>query len=228
MSITIGITDTESSYENYHSWIQESDTNSTIIKLSPATVHLIGNCKGIILSGGVDTHPSFYNNKRLNYPLAPREFNMERDKFELSVFEYSQTNNIPVLAICRGMQLVNIALGGDMIQDIEETNRTDHRKINNKDRIHAITVQKNSLLHSITQSEYGNVNSAHHQALGNIAEDLKVTAVSHDGVAECIEWKDATGKPFLLGVQWHPERFTDELSNSPFSKNIRDYFFKRL
>lgn len=228
MPTTIGITDTESSYQNYPSWINSYDSNIILLKLSPATAHLIPNCNGVILTGGVDTHPSFYNNKRLNYPLAPQKFNVERDKFELALFNYCQTNNIPMLAICRGMQLVNIALGGDMIQDIEETNRTSHRKINNKDRVHDITVQKDSLLYSITQCEQGKVNSAHHQALGNIAPDLKVTAVSNEGIAECIEWKNNSAKPFLLGVQWHPERFKDELHNSPFSKNIREYFIKSL
>ncbi len=224
MHLTIGVTGTEARYSNYPIWIKGSDADIEIIQLVPANVGDLEKCDGIVLSGGIDTHPTFYKNERINYPLAPKEFNVLRDEFELSVFKYSLEKNIPVLAICRGMQLVNVALGGDLIQDIEESGKENHRRHGDMDGMHEITVVKNSLLHEITGCESGIINSAHHQALGKIANDLKVTAFSIDGIAEAVEWENKEGKPFLLCVQWHPERLAQEQKDNPFTCNIRKQF----
>jgi putative glutamine amidotransferase len=225
MQLTIGITETEARYSNYPEWIKGSDAEIEIIKLTPLNFDELNNCDGIVLSGGIDTHPVFYKSDRLNYPLAPSQFNMDRDEFELSVWNYAQLKHIPVLAICRGMQLVNIALGGDLIQDIEETGKQDHRRHADKDGIHSIQVNRNSFLYEITQSETGTINSAHHQALGRIAQDLLVTAVSPDGIAEAAEWKNKNNKSFLLCVQWHPERLAQEQPTNPFTTKIKESFF---
>lgn len=226
MSLVIGITDTEARYENYPLWIKDNDASIEIIRLTPDNKHLLPSCDGIVLSGGVDTHPSFYKNNRLNYPLAPCEFNIARDKFELAVFDYTQQNNTPVLAICRGMQLVNIALGGDMIQDIEEVGKQNHRRMENADTIHEITIGKATLLYKITGIEKGIINSAHHQALGKISEELIVTGYSPDGIPESAERKDAQKHSFLLCVQWHPERLAQEQPENAFTKNIRTAFIQ--
>lgn len=228
MSLLIGITDTEARYANYPSWIQGNDPNIEIIKLTPENSGDLKRCDGIVLSGGIDTHPSFYGSQRLNYPLAPSPFNEARDVFELSVLKYAQENNIPVLGVCRGMQLVNIALGGDMIQDIEESGKSDHRRHGNLDGIHQIEVVKDSLLYTITGCEKGTINSAHHQALGKIADSLRVTGLSPDGIAESTEWKEPEGKPFLLCVQWHPERLAQQQPDNPFAKAIREQFIKAV
>jgi putative glutamine amidotransferase len=228
MQLTIGITATEARYENYPQWIKGGDVNITVIQLSSETAGELNKCDGIILSGGVDTHPSFYGSKRLDYPLAPDTFNIERDTFELAVFNYSQKNAIPVLAICRGMQLINIALGGDLVQDIQESGKLDHRRHGGKDGEHEINVIKNSMLYTITGCEKGIVNSAHHQALGKIAPALQVTAFSADGVAESAEWKETVNKSFLLCVQWHPERLAQEQPDNPFTKTIREQFLKAV
>ncbi len=228
MSLVIGITDTEARYPNYPLWIKGDDATIEIIKLSSENRDHLKKCDGIVLSGGVDTHPSFYGSQRLDYPLAPDTFNEARDAFELAVFKYSQENKIPVLAVCRGMQLVNIALGGNMIQDIEESGKKDHRRHGNLDGMHEIAVVKNSLLHSITGSEKGIINSAHHQALGKIADALKVTGLSPDGIAESTEWENNEGKSFLLCVQWHPERLAQQQPENPFAKNIRSEFLKAI
>ncbi|MES2591910.1 MAG: gamma-glutamyl-gamma-aminobutyrate hydrolase family protein [Bacteroidota bacterium] len=228
MHTTIGITDTEARYSNYPLWIKGNDADIEIIQLFPSNIKDLEKCDGIVLSGGVDTHPIFYKNNRLDYPLAPSEFNVARDEFELNVFNYSQKNNVPVLAVCRGMQLVNIALGGDLIQDIEESGKLDHRRHNEKDGWHEIDVEKNTLLFEITGTEKGEINSAHHQALGRIASDLKVSAISPEGIPEAAEWKDKTGKPFLLCVQWHPERLAQEHPDNPFTRAIRDSFLKAV
>lgn len=228
MHLTIGITDTEARYINYPLWIKGNNKNIDIIKLSPENNNDLDKCDGVVLSGGIDTHPSFYGNPRTDYPLAPKEFNIQRDEFELAVFKHTQQKNIPVLAICRGMQLVNIALGGNMLQDIEESGKPDHRRHGEIDGIHEISVVRNSLLYTITGCNKGIVNSAHHQALDKIADDLKVTSLSPDGIAESTEWKNAEGKAFLLCVQWHPERLAQQQPNNPFTLTIREQFLKAV
>lgn len=223
MHLTIGITDTEARYSNYPLWIKGDDSNIEIIQLFPANFNELEKCDGIVLSGGIDSHPKFYKNERLNYPLAPREFNVARDEFELKVFKYSQEKNIPILAVCRGMQLVNIALGGDMIQDIEESGKLDHRR-HEEDGVHEISVVKDSLFYEIIGAEKCMINSAHHQALNSIANDLKVTAFSPDGIAEATEWKNKEGKPFLICVQFHPERLAQSQEGNSIANNIRKQF----
>jgi putative glutamine amidotransferase len=228
MKIIIGITASEARYENYPLWMKGSDEDIDVIKLSQENAKDIKKCDGIVLSGGIDTHPKFYSNPRTDYPLAPEKFDVARDEFELSVFEYAQEKTIPVLAICRGMQLVNVALGGNLIQDIEEQHKNNHRRIGFVDGIHEIAVNPNSLLHQITGVENGMINSAHHQGLDKIANNLAANSYSVDGIVEGIEWKIKEHKPFLLGVQWHPERLAQTEPENPFAKNIRLQFLKAV
>ncbi len=226
--MTIGITNTDSRYENYPFWIAGNNPAITVIQLTPLNEGELVKCHGIILSGGIDTHPRFYNNELLDYPNAPIVFNEARDEFELKVFHYALETKLPVLAICRGMQLVNIALGGDLIQDIEAAGKNDHRRQEDVDGMHDIRVVENSLLHEITCDYEGIINSAHHQALGAVAPELAVNAWSVDGIAEGAEWKDKAGKPFMLCVQWHPERLAILQPENPFTKNIRKKFLEAV
>ncbi len=228
MHLIIGITDTSSHYSNYPQWIKGNNPFIKILQLKQTNLNDLKLCDGIILSGGIDTHPCFYNNRRIDYPNAPKEFDIARDEFELQVFKYAQLNNIPILAICRGMQLVNIALGGNLIQDIEEGGKTNHRREGETDGAHQIKVRRDSLLYEITQTENGIINSAHHQAVNYIASDLIISAYSHDGIAEAAEWKNKENKPFLLCVQWHPERLEKTNERNPFSFNIKEEFLKAV
>ena len=224
--IKIGITDTESNYENYSRWIKNNNATIQIIKLHWKKYPLnelwrtIKECNGIVLTGGIDVHPKFYDNFNLDFNNKYR-FNEERDMFEIRVFETAMSYNLPVLGICRGHQLINIALGGNLIQDLEENGYKNHRKHNNRDRIHGINVLKNTLLANITQVVNDKINSSHHQGIDVISDELIVSAYSPDFVIEAAEWKDKSDKPWLLLVQWHPERMKPD---SPFSKNIRERF----
>lgn len=227
--ITIGITETEANFKYYAPWIKGDDPDIEIIVLSYKSLNLdtLDKCHGIVLSGGVDWHPKFYNNPRTDYPLAGN-FIEERDEFELSVFEYARQYQLPVLAICRGMQLVNIALGGDLIQDLEEYGKNNHRRMNGEDGLHRVRVQSGSLLQHIVQVQEGTVNSAHHQALGRLADELTASASSDDDMAEAVEYKLKKDKGFLLCVQWHPERLDAQKGSLAFSKNIRDAFVQAV
>src|SRR4051812_5589994 len=100
MPITIGITATASGYENYPEWIMAGDDSIEVIQLNPGDFAELQKCHGIVLSGGLDSHPKFYKNERLDYPNAPAKFDELRDEFEIGVFEYSLQRKLPVLAIC--------------------------------------------------------------------------------------------------------------------------------
>lgn len=228
MQTTIGITDTEAHYANYPRWIIGGDSNIKVIHLTCDNQDDLKKCEGLVLSGGVDSHPRFYGSENISYPNAPQNFNEKRDEFELKVFRIACDRKIPVLAICRGMQLVNIALSGDMLQDLQASGKDNHRKLNGKDGIHSIAIEKDSLLYQITNNQSGTVNSAHHQGLDKIADELAVNAWSSDGVAEGIEWKNKEGKTFLLGVQWHPERLGDLQPGNPLSPGVREMFLKAI
>lgn len=227
--IIIGITHSETRGENYAQWIKGNDDRIEIIDLSCDKENWdeIEDCDGIVLTGGVDTHPRFYGNERTDYPNKPEQWNEKRDEFEMHVFETALNFDHPVLAICRGMQLVNVALGGDLIQDLQEAGKNDHRRHGDQDEHHAVEVKNNSLLYQITGASSGQINTAHHQGAGTVSDELMVSATAPDGVIEALEWKEKEGEPWMLCVQWHPERMEDKDSN-PFSKNIREKFLEEV
>lgn len=229
----VGITFTESRWENYPKWIKSNDDNIEIIELhwekhdKEEVWDLVEECDGIVLTGGVDIHPKYYDNPRLEFPNGDGVFNEERDEFEMHVFETAMNFNVPVLAICRGHQLVNVALGGKLMQDLEEGGNKDHRRHGETDGEHEIKIITQSLLAEIAGVTSGTVNSAHHQGISVMADELIASAYSPDNVIEAAEWRDKTGKPWLLCVQWHPERMKDKDTN-PLSKNIREEFLKAI
>ena len=224
--ITIGVTHSEARYENYPKWIKGDDADIEIIELSAENQNWdeIEDCDGILLTGGIDMHPQFYDSANLKYPFAPDAFNEKRDEFEMHVFETALNLEHPILAICRGHQLVNVSLGGNMIQDLGAGN--DIHKRGEEDKQHDIKTEPSTLLQQIS-GDTGHINSAHHQAILELSDELMANSYSPDGVIEGAEWKEKEDKPWLLTVQWHPERIADKETN-PFSKNIREAFIKAV
>lgn len=229
--IKIGVTFSETRYENYPRWIKGDDDTVEIVELHwekhelDEVWDMIEDCDGIVLTGGVDMHPRFYENERLDFPNGDGVFNEERDEFEMHVFETALNFNHPVLAICRGLQLVNVALGGSLIQDLEEAGNKDHRRHNDVDGQHEAEVVKDSLLSQVAGQVKGEINSAHHQALGVVSDELMVNCYSPDHVIEGAEWKNKEGEPWMLCVQWHPERMP---ADNPLSKNVREKFLEEV
>ncbi|HOZ77589.1 MAG TPA: gamma-glutamyl-gamma-aminobutyrate hydrolase family protein [Ferruginibacter sp.] len=227
--ISIGLTYTgnEAKHLNYVNWLKGSD-NIEVIRLSVEDNNLekLFAADAIVLSGGIDAHPKNYGSSITSYPNAPEKFNEERDDFETAVFKTAVQQQLPVLAICRGMQLVNCILGGDLIQDLGEEKNELHR-LTDIGKKHSILIEPGSLLYHITQTEKDTADSAHHQCINHLGKDLLINARSDDGMIEGIEWADKEGKAFFLGVQWHPERmYLQQLDTSTLSKNIREYFLK--
>ena len=231
MKIGLTYTGSEEKHQNYINWLIGYDTysNIDIITLSPElnNAYLLKSLDGLVLSGGVDTYPPLYNGE-LGYPNAPDVYDEKRDAFEIALFKESQLLQLPVLGVCRGMQLINCILGGNLIQDIGDNKNNIHRFEKN-DKAHGVVTEKDSLLFSITGLERSVVNSAHHQALNRLGEGLMINCLSDDGIIEGIEWMDKTTKPFMLCIQWHPERmYKFQLADTGVSKNIRDQFIEAI
>jgi putative glutamine amidotransferase len=220
--IIIGVTDC-GKYNSYAKWIA-SDPEIEAVKLGyrENTSDRIKECHGIVLTGGEDVHPRFY--KKIEYLRYCDKDDMDekRDEFELEVIRYSQENALPVLGICRGLQIANVYFGGTLIPDIPTFGKFNHSKVSGYDLYHAVQVDPNSMLKKIVNINTGEVNSAHHQSAEVVAPDLVANAVTIDGVVEGIERLHPEGKPWLQLVQWHPERMND-LDNA-FTKNIRRSF----
>jgi putative glutamine amidotransferase len=130
---------------------------------------------------------------------------------------------MPILGICRGLQLVNVALNGSLVPDITEAGKQNHRSIAGIDHMHGVEVVSGSLLEKISATNSGIVNSAHHQCIDNVAAALQVNCIAAEGIIEGIEWKHKEKKSPLLCVQWHPERIENKNTN-PLSKNILEWF----
>ena len=219
----IGLTYTGDSRKHgyYQQWLQGSD-QIDVIRLDGADEFT--GLDGLVLSGGIDIHPDFYGG-RYEYPHQPRDgWDRGRDQLEWTAFGLALEKQVPVLGVCRGLQLINVFMNGTLVQDLgDQALNPVHRGY--PDKQHRVIVQHGALLQEITGIESGEVNSAHHQSIETLGKGLKVNARSEDGLIEGIEWSDPRKKPFMLAVQWHPERmFVFNLQDSPLSAGIRDRF----
>jgi putative glutamine amidotransferase len=219
--VVIGITDCEK-YSNYEKWIL-AEPDVMVIQLGAkfSNSQDVEKCNGILITGGEDIHPGFYG-KEINYPNAPSEFEIARDEFEIEIFKRAQQNKLPVLGICRGLQLINCVLGGTLKQDLGKLNDT-HTRVSKDDKIHEVTIDASSMLFRISNVSTQNVNSSHHQSIDKLGEGLKINCVAEDGTIEGIEGPNLNDQ-FLLAVQWHPERMLDQ--SNPLSKNIKKSFLQ--
>lgn len=185
------------------------------------TLETLTLCDGIILSGGEDVDPQFYGqdpHPNLGHTLR------ERDLVEFTVVEYAIKHNIPILAICRGAQLLNVALGGTLIQDIPSQVKEPIQHTQTVERrrdTHWVKVSEDSKLIHIFGKDQIRVNSLHHQAIDIVAKDLRVVALSSDGIIEAVEYIGSS--TFTIGVQWHPESMarTNSSMNNLFKEFIK-------
>lgn len=162
---------------------------------------------GLILSGGFDVHPHFYGEEPhalldVCYP--------DRDAFEIKLAQTASKMNIPILGICRGLQLLNVAFGGTLHQDIAlHSNEVlqHHQKARPDMPAHTVNLELGTVLHHIFQQTSIRTNSLHHQSINKLAPGFTVSAKSQDGVIEGIESMEHS---FILGVQWHPELMVEK------------------
>jgi putative glutamine amidotransferase len=162
---------------------------------------------GLILTGGEDVDPAHYG--AAPHP-ALGEVHAGRDAFELALVRAARARRLPTLAICRGVQVVNVALGGTLVQDLpsERPGALPHDgQRDRSDRVHALDVTGGSRLAEAIGATTATINSLHHQALARVADGLVAVAHAPDGVVEGVEW--AGDDWWMTGVQWHPEELTE-------------------
>jgi putative glutamine amidotransferase len=167
---------------------------------------------GVLLTGGDDIEPGLYT-ASLPEQVAKtvQRAHPERDAFELLLIEELLRQRKPLLCICRGHQMVNVALGGTLFADIsrQKPRTLNHSRTDKKDRVvHTVVCREGTMMAKIAGRDRLGVNSSHHQAVNRLARALQATAVSQDGIVEAMELAPvATGLlPYLLAVQFHPER----------------------
>jgi putative glutamine amidotransferase len=221
-------------YLAYAKWLQNNNPNVVCIDLyfinREQAIRTLDSVDGIVLTGGPDVEPA-----RFGKPgdSSRCEIDLKRDTLEFELIKIAMQKKLPIIAVCRGEQIFNVANNGTLIIDIPTDRKTDifHRCPNPDTCFHSISIIKNTLLYSLTKSEEGIVNTNHHQAVDILDPIFKVSAMSKDSIIEAYEWARPEGKQFFLAVQWHPERLD---FNSPFSKPIAEKFltearkFKKL
>ena len=186
-----------------------------------AVYELSQRIDGLLLSGGGDVSPSLYQEID-RFPLS--NVRTERDAIEIWLAKWAIESNLPLLGICRGEQLLNVALGGTLYQhlpvEFASNLRHDTPDFVKKDFIaHQVTISRGSFLHQILTEDFIDVNSRHHQAVQKLGNGLVVSATANDGLIEAIE---LPGKIFCVGVQWHPEN----LQSMPVHERLFDAFIQ--
>lgn len=169
----------------------------------PMLTALLARMDGLLLPGGIDLHPSRYGEEA--HPLTEKA-DLEQDEFEITLATLAFQQDIPVLGICRGMQLINVLLGGTLYQDIDNQYPNciahTHRNLPRTHIAHQIVVEAGSRMETILGVQEMMVNSLHHQAIKEPGKGVRITGQASDGIAELLE---VTGYRFVVAAQSHPE-----------------------
>ena len=207
---------------NYTKWMEDEN----IIILDAYTIKntdsILKLADGIILTGGEDINPLEYNNTT-NLKVCG-DINYKRDTLERKLFDFALENKTPLIGVCRGMQMMNVASGGTLYGDIPTEIGTEVIHRNNGEVYHKIALCDTSTLIFPIETDTIMVNSWHHQGLKIMPNHLRVIARSFDGLAEAIVM-DKSIHPFMIAVQFHPERLGKD---NVIHQTIRDNFFKEM
>jgi putative glutamine amidotransferase len=172
---------------------------------------LLERVDGLLFSGGPDLDPATYG--RLPHPRLGPNVDRTADEYELRMMHAARTRDLPVLAICRGMQALNVSAGGTLHQHVPDLSELDHRPERPPhEAAHAVTVDAASPLHRLTGKRHLHVNSIHHQAIDTLGDGLEVIARAPDGIVEAIH---EPSRRVCLGVQWHAELLTHRPEHAP-------------
>ena len=208
MKPTIGITRC-GSLDDYVASVEQSGGRARILEVTESPKKVLSEIQGLLLTGGGDVDPVFYGEDR---EPSIQDAEPGRDEFEIDIARRAIEIDLPVLAICRGAQVLNVAAGGSLVQDIPSAVQTElpHTIEQPKNEIaHEIAVSPGSRLEqvlgpAVTAAHTCRVNSRHHQSVARLGRNLQASATAPDGVIEAIE---APASTYCLGVQWHPENF---------------------
>jgi putative glutamine amidotransferase len=205
---TIGVTRC-SRLDDYIASVEQTGARARVLEVTESPRKVLTEIDGLLLTGGGDIDPVFYREER--HPSTD-DAEPGRDEFEIDLARRAIAADLPTLAICRGVQVLNVAAGGTLVQDIPSAVESDltHSVAEPRNfECHDIAVAPGSKLAQILGPQGDapcscRVNSRHHQAVGRPGTGLVVSATAADGVIEAVE---APGNRFCIGVQWHPENF---------------------
>jgi len=224
----LGITDclNPTKFDKYVAWMNSFGHELEIVKLSHEAEKKVdvSMLDGLLLTGGGDVDPELYG-KIEERPRA-RSMNQGRDQFEIDVLSRALDDELPILGVCRGMQITNVFLGGTLWVDLPSQGFENHSEVDGKECRHPVATIPHSLLHAITGAKELSVNSSHHQAVDELGRGLMKSALSRDGVTEALEWALKDSMPFILLVQWHPERMADK--DNPACRKIGEIFLHEM
>lgn len=212
---------------SYSVWIKRFEDNAEFYNLYAMGIDsamlVLKNCDGLIMTGGEDVYPGRYN--QAEDTMRCGTINIYRDSIEFAAFDLALNLKMPILGVCRGEQILNIACGGSLFVDIPSDFDTTvtHRQNDWKNCYHEVSIVNSTTLWEISGLNKGVVNSNHHQGINKLGEGLIITAYTTDSLPEAIEWENRGDKGFLIAVQWHPERM-DTLH--PLSAPIAKEFLK--
>lgn len=170
---------------------------------------LVSMVEGVLISGGDDVDPATYGQEN----TASKDYASDVDRFEIALIQAARSQNKPLLGICRGIQILNVALGGTLRQEVTQPGAIHEPMTDDTmpdewiSRRHVVRFEQGSWLSDIYGASETKVNTLHHQGVGDLAPDLIVEARSDDGLIEAAR---CDGTWWALGVQWHPERLQDE------------------
>jgi len=199
--------------DNYINWLKRADSTVQYVNLYPLPVDsalkILNSCNGLLLTGGEDVFPGIYGDAGDTARCG--KINYFRDTLEINLVLRALELKMPIFGVCRGEQLLNVIFGGELFVDIPKdfNSTTLHQCDDYLTCFHTVHVEPYSLLHTLCNCDSAVVTTNHHQAVKTMAPDLKASAYGPDGLIEGIELTKREGQPFLLAVQWHPERMEE-------------------
>ncbi len=208
-------------------WISNFDKDVKIVilyKMSEDSIDFyLSKASGIIITGGEDVNPNLYGKPELSSLCGT--INSYRDSLEIKMINFALQNKVPLLGVCRGLQIMNVSQGGSLFPDIPTYfHDSIHRKSTGHTN-HLVTIVKNTQFATYFIADTGTVYSNHHQAINDLADVFEVTAFALDSVIEAIEIKDTNKYNFAVAVQWHPEAMD---YNDEFGKPLAISFLTKV
>ena len=222
--VKIAITKTN---DYYSAMVERNRKNTTWVDLYGMPVDsallLLGQCDGLLVTGGEDVFPGIYG--KTDDTARCGSFDRYRDTLELEAIDMAIQKKMPVFGICRGLQILNVDLGGTLIIDIPTDFDTivKHRMKDFKKCYHEVNIVPHTLVSKLSGVASDTVNSAHHQGIERLGKGLVIAAYAPDSLPEAIEWKERGAKGFLMATQWHPEHLAPD---HPLSGNLIKEFLR--
>jgi putative glutamine amidotransferase len=209
MTIGFSRASVEEKYQLYVKWLRSAGQPFEYINFYgmeiPDALQALDKCSGFVLTGGLDVHPLYYGR---GDEATRCELDQARDILEFALIEKALLLKLPLLAICRGEQILNVSQGGDLIVDIpsDHGESVKHSSDNGQLMYHNVNIDDSSILYHLIRATSFDIVSVHHQAVKTLAPCFRPTAFAGDGIIEAFEWLNHEGKGYLNAVQWHPEK----------------------